>query len=72
MVMQTAVPIQSRARGALSRSPIYELRHLEVIEIGGCIVLQGVVSSFYHKQLAQEVVRAVCSGISVRNAVQVE
>lgn len=49
-----------RAQTALWNSPIFELRDLRVEQRDGMLLLSGVVSSFYHKQLAQEVVRAVC------------
>jgi hypothetical protein len=35
------------------------------------LLLSGGVSSFYHKQLAQEVVRSVSTGIKLVNTVQV-
>jgi hypothetical protein len=34
-------------------------------------VIQGRVKSFYHKQLAQEMVRAVSGGLLVVNSVEV-
>ena len=39
---------------------------------GEALLLSGCVSSFYHKQLAQEVVRSVCRGTCVINSVSVE
>jgi hypothetical protein len=44
----------------LASSPISELRDLQVEQHRDSLLLSGVVSSFYHKQLAQEVVRTVC------------
>jgi hypothetical protein len=35
------------------------------------VVLQGRVSSFYHKQLAQELVRSAIDGAEVINAIRV-
>jgi osmotically-inducible protein OsmY len=52
--------VRPRAQSALSKSPIFELRELRVEQRNGVLVLSGIVSSFYHKQLAQEVVRNVC------------
>lgn len=54
--------IQRRAQVALANSPIYELRdlHVEYDAVQDTLLISGAVSSFYHKQLAQEVVRAVC------------
>ncbi len=64
--------IEPRAQLALASSPIYELRDLHVEHRDGSLLLSGVVSSFYYKQLAQEVVRSVCEGIEVTNAVRVD
>ena len=52
--------VQPRAQKALANSPILELRVLRVDQQNGSIFISGSVSSFYHKQLAQEAVRAVC------------
>lgn len=60
-----------RAQTALLDSPIYELRELCVEQHNGSLLIRGVVSSFYHKQLAQEVVRAVCREIDIVNSVNV-
>ena len=62
-----------RARLALQNSPIYELRDVAVEQQGDAIVLSGVLSSFYHKQLAQEAVRSVVrnSSVEVLNRIRV-
>jgi hypothetical protein len=39
---------------------------------GRAICLSGRVATFYHKQLAQEVVRAVADGVQVVNSVDVD
>ena len=64
--------VQPRAQTALAGSPIYELRDLQVEQSDGILLISGSVSSFYHKQLAQEVVRSVCKGIEVHNSIRVE
>ena len=66
--------IQPRAQAALAASPFYELRELVVDSLGEVLVISGVVSSFYHKQVAQEVVRSVCQDheIEVDNRIRVE
>ncbi len=60
MAHASARQVQPRAQQALANSPIFELRDLQVQQQQGNLLLSGVVSSFYYKQLAQEVVRAVC------------
>jgi hypothetical protein len=63
--------VQPRAQTALANSPIYELRGLKVEHRDDALVISGAVSRFYHKQLAQEVVRSVCSSIEVINSIRV-
>ena len=72
MAATTAESVQPRAQAALSNSPFYELRELRVEQRNDALLISGCVSSFYHKQLAQEVVRSVCAGIEVVNSIRVE
>ncbi len=44
----------------LCSSPISELRELRIEQRDGLLLIFGTVSSFYHKQLAQEAVRVIC------------
>jgi len=57
MPVDTAKDVQSKAQRALSASPVYALRELLVECDGETLVISGQVTSFYHKQLAQEIVR---------------
>lgn len=65
--------VQSRAQTVLRESPSHELHELRVEQRNGSLLISGVVTSFYHKQLAQEVVWAVCREASVEltNLIQV-
>jgi hypothetical protein len=63
--------VRSRAETALANSPFYELRALRVAQRSDGLVLLGSVSSFYHKQLAQEAVRSVCTNHPVINSIDV-
>jgi len=72
MIPTSTSDIQPRAQTALANSPIYELRDLQVEDRDGILLISGAVSSFYHKQLAQEVVRSVCQGIEVINSIRVQ
>jgi hypothetical protein len=65
------VNVQSRAQSALRCSPISELRSLLVEQREHALRISGSVSSFYHKQLAQEVVWALCRDIDVELVNQV-
>lgn len=59
------------ARRALQEAPLHGLRNLQVERSGEVLVISGKVDSFYHKQMAQETIRAVCSHIRVKNVVDV-
>ena len=68
---QDAEP-QRTAQRALHSSPVYALRQLRVdCDADLSLRIQGHVSSFYHKQLAQEAVRAVAPGVELINSVDV-
>lgn len=64
--------VEDLAQTALSASPIFALRELHVRRDGDCLLLHGRVRSFYHKQLAQEVVRAVADDLQVVNSIDVD
>ncbi len=66
--------IIDQVRSALAKSPIQELRTLQVESVQDALVLSGTVSSYYHKQLAQELVRSFCEriGFSLMNRIKVE
>ena len=64
--------VTDRAQSALEQSPIYLLRKLRVRTVNQSIQLSGRVDTFYHKQLAQELVRSVCDGVPVVNTVSVD
>jgi hypothetical protein len=71
MPVVTAKDVQARAQQALSSSPVYALRELQVEQDGDTILLRGSVTSFYHKQLAQEVIRHAVEGVEVVNSIRV-
>jgi len=66
-----ASDVVTQAQAALVSSPIQALRELRVQRDGDRLLISGRVDSFYHKQLAQEVVRAIAKGLQVVNAVDV-
>ncbi len=71
MKESAASSIERRARTALAGSPIYDLRSLQVERSGDALFISGRVKTFYHKQLAQELVRHVADGVALINAVDV-
>ncbi|HUE73704.1 MAG TPA: BON domain-containing protein [Pirellulaceae bacterium] len=60
-----------QARARLMSSRIYVLRQLHVLPDCDAIVLRGNVDSYYHKQLAQELVRMAVDGVEVINDISV-
>lgn len=62
----------ARARAVLGTSRIFDLRSLDVDQDGECVILRGSVSSFYHKQLAQELLKTRVAGIEVINEIDVD
>ena len=62
----------ARARALLGRSRIFDLRELAVEQIDETVVLRGSVDSFYHKQLAQELVKMGIDGVEVVNEIEVD
>jgi hypothetical protein len=71
MSKESASPSEQRAQRALDSCPIYDLHGLHVQRTGKTLLITGRVSSFYHKQLVQEIVRAVVDGLEVVNSVDV-
>ena len=59
MSEMTPQRIEARARYALAQSPILALRELRVESEADTLLISGRVDSYYHKQLAQEVIRKV-------------
>jgi len=53
----------------LRLSPLPDLRHLQVEEIGDEVFLEGIVTSYYLKQLAQETVRPALAERRLRNRI---
>ena len=60
-----------RAAALLRDNPVNDLRRLEVIEADHELIITGIVTSYYLKQMAQETVRPVLAGRRLRNKVLV-
>jgi hypothetical protein len=69
MSLSTVEP--SRAALALRQSPIPALRKLSLAESDSAVIIEGRVSSYYLKQLAQETVMPTLGGRRLSNRVQV-
>jgi hypothetical protein len=71
MTEHVLAEVESRVQTALAASPIYALRELRVERQNSSLRLYGLVASFYHKQLAQEMVRSLAGNLEVINSVAV-
>jgi hypothetical protein len=64
--------MRRRAVAALAGNPVTELRNLQIEKLDDGLLIQGTVTSYYHKQLAQEAVRLICDGVRVVNLIRVD
>lgn len=71
MISSNVKDVRSRIRTALSASPLFPLRQIQVEYLNDRIVLAGRVDNFYQKQLAQEVARSISADIDLLNRVEV-
>ena len=62
---------KSIAQAALRASSVYDLRELRVEQSNGTLIVFGSVSTFYHKQLAQEILLGISQGMNVINEIHV-
>ena len=69
--MVSSVLAGSQAAGALQHSPIPALRKLVIEETDAAVVIQGSVTSYYLKQLAQEALMPYLDGRTLHNRVTV-
>ena len=70
--MPPSVVQTSRAQSVLRESPLPALRRLSTHETGSSVTIVGRVSSYYLKQLAQEVVMPILAGRTLVNRVTVD
>jgi hypothetical protein len=61
--------LRALAQSALAEAPIAALRELRVEQVGNSLLLSGMVTSFYHKQLAQEQVRLAVGDVEIVNSI---
>ena len=74
MLKPAQMDLKSRAETALSESPIHSLHQVTVDQDGETLTLSGCVDTYDHKQLAQELVRAIADDgeCAVINTLDVE
>ena len=59
----------ARAAALLRDNPVNDLRRLEVMESDSEVIITGIVTSYYLKQMAQEAIRPAVNGRRLRNKV---
>ncbi len=64
-------PLAAEVSAALARHPYFRLRPLAVEAEEGLVVLNGVVATYYHKQVAQEMIRKIDGVEAVENRLHV-
>lgn len=70
--MTTLLDSPTRAQTLLAESTQHELRRLVVTETEETVILEGRVTRYYLKQLAQESLKAVSEGRRLINRVRVD
>ena len=59
------------AQESLATSGFRSVHEINVVRLGATLVLSGAVSTYYQKQVAQELVRRIAGGLTVVNDVEV-
>lgn len=72
MIQRSQLPPEPRAQSALAASSVQGLRQVTVAQVNDQLCIRGSVASYYHKQLAQEIVRSVVSELEVVNTITVD
>jgi hypothetical protein len=72
MMAQQLIDVVAHAKEVLNRSTLADIRSLDVESDGERLVLTGIVGSYFHKQLAQELVRNAIDDLEIANAIGVE
>ena len=67
----SATPLFDQVQGALSNSPYFSTREVQIETTDGHVRLQGIVGTYFQKQMAQELVRRVDGVEMVENKLQV-
>lgn len=63
--------LRALAQAALADGAMAALRDVHVEQVGNTLLLSGMVTSFYQKQLAQEQVRVAVGEVEIVNSIVV-
>jgi osmotically-inducible protein OsmY len=72
MAAMVDTSLENRLSAVLRRNPHFAGRQLEFEAQEGRVTLKGVVRSYYQKQMAQELVRAIEGVKQIENQLQVQ
>jgi osmotically-inducible protein OsmY len=64
-------PLESRLQEALACNPYFPRPNIRVEAAAGRVTLKGTVSSYFHKQMAQETLRRVDGVEMIENLLEV-
>lgn len=70
-MIDSVTRLDDRVHSALQRSPHLANRNLRFETEEGRVILRGVVPSYYQKQMAQEILRAVEGVEEIENQLEV-
>jgi osmotically-inducible protein OsmY len=70
-VLPDSLPLDDRICWALEEMPNGQGRILRIESHDGHVTLHGTVRSYYHKQIAQELVRRVAGVSTIENRLEV-
>lgn len=65
--MTTTTECTVSPRELLRENPVADLRRLDIAESENEVVLSGIVTSYYLKQMAQETIRPALAGRQLKN-----
>ncbi|MEX2173517.1 MAG: BON domain-containing protein [Pirellulaceae bacterium] len=63
--------LAERVEGAIVANPYFSARHLRFEAAEGRVVLQGMVRTYFQKQMAQEIVRRIEGVTEIDNCLEV-
>jgi osmotically-inducible protein OsmY len=66
-----AATLAERVEGAMFANPYFSTRHLRFETEGSRVTLSGSVSSYFQKQMAQEIVRRIDGVAAIDNLLEV-
>lgn len=70
--MQAEITLEKRIGKALTQHPYLARRNVRIETESGRVTLKGVVTSYFHKQMAQEALRRIDGVAHIENQLEVD